>query len=120
MEHRCSIRKPIEFQLLLYKQGIPVQTGMCRNLGLGGLLMETGSYQWRKNEYLEVEIVAYNGRRSIRLPAVVAHCSARGVGLMFDGISSEHRRILRGWLFSGRNGWPTGADAPKQDPRRVA
>jgi len=28
MEHRCSMRKPIEFQLLLYRQGLPVQNAV--------------------------------------------------------------------------------------------
>ena len=120
MEYRCSVRKPIEFQLLLYKQGLPVETGVSRNLGLGGLFMESGSYQWRKNEYLQVEVLAYNGRGSLKLPAVVVHCSEVGVGLMFDGISSEQRRILRGWLFRGRNGWFPDSVASKQDPRQVA
>ena len=51
MEHRCSVRKPIEFQLLLYKHGLPVQTGFCRNLGLGGLFIETGSCEWRRMNF---------------------------------------------------------------------
>jgi len=120
MEHRCSVRKPIEFQLLLYKHGLPVQTGICRNLGLGGLFIETVSCEWRKNECLEVEIIEYNGKPAMRLPAVVVHHSERGAGLMFDAVSSEQHRILRAWLFSGRNGWSTGIGAIEQDPRAVA
>ena len=120
MEHRCSVRKPIEFQLLLYKHGLPVQTGFCRNLGLGGLFIETGSCEWRKNEFLEVEIIACNGKPVMRLPAAVVHYSERGAGLMFDAVSSEQRRILRGWLFSGRRERSTGAGAIEQGPRAVA
>ena len=120
MEHRCSVRKPIECQLLLYKHGLPVQTGFCRNLGLGGLFIEIGSCEWRKNEYLEVEIIGYNGKPSMRLPAVVVHHSERGAGLMFDAVSSEQHRILHGWLFSGRNGRSTGTDAIEPGPRAVA
>jgi len=120
MEHRCSVRKPIEFQLLLYKHGLPVQTGICRNLGLGGLFVETGGYGWRKNEYLEVEIIGYNGKPAMRLPAVVVHHSERGAGLMFDALSSEQRRILYGWLFSRRIRPSTGTDAIEQGPRAVA
>ena len=120
MEHRCSVRKPIGFQLLLYKHGLPVQIGICRNLGLGGLFVEAGGYEWRKNEYLEVELMGYNGKPAMRLPAVVVHHSERGAGLMFDAVSSEQHRILRAWLFSGRNGRSTGTDAIEQDPRAVA
>lgn len=120
MEHRCSVRKPIEFQLLLYKHGLPVQTGICRNLGLGGLFIEIGSREWRKNEYLEVEIIGYNGKPAMRLPAVVIHHSERGAGLMFAAVSIEQHRILHGCLFSGRNRWSTGTDATELNPRAVA
>ncbi|VAW72123.1 hypothetical protein MNBD_GAMMA14-1015 [hydrothermal vent metagenome] len=100
MEHRCSVRKPIEFQLMLYKHGLPVQSAECRNLGLGGMLVDTGTTTWRKNEYLEVEFICADGSRGMRVPAVVVHHSKRGAGLMFDGIGGEQRRLLRAWLFT--------------------
>ena len=52
MEHRCSVRKPFEFQLLIYKNGLPVQSSVSRNLGLGGVYLNAGSSKWRKNECL--------------------------------------------------------------------
>ena len=99
MEHRCSIRKPIEFQLLLYRQGLPVQNAVSRNLGLGGMFIDTGACAWRKNEYLEVEILGANGKPGIRLPAVVVHCSMQGTGVVFDAIGGEQRRTLRACLY---------------------
>ena len=99
MEHRCSVRKPLAFQLLLYKHGVPIQSGVCRNLGLGGLFIETGDRDWRKNEYLEVEILGPNGLPSMRLPAVVVHFNSEGAGLMFDTVTGAQRRRLRDWLF---------------------
>ena len=95
MEHRCSVRKSFRFQVLLYKNGLPVQGGTCRDLGLGGVFVETAGYAWRKNEYLEVEFVGADGRSVMRLPGVVVHHSVRGAGLMFDAISNEQRRKLR-------------------------
>jgi len=99
MEHRCSVRKPIKFQLLLYKQGLPVQNAVSRNLGLGGMFIDTGACAWRKNDYLEVEILGCSGKPGVRLPAVVVHYSMRGTGVVFDAISGEQRRTLRGWLY---------------------
>jgi len=101
MEHRCSVRKPIEFQLLLYKQGLPVQNAVSQNLGLGGMFIDTGACSWRKNEYLEIEILGCSGKPGIRLPAVVVHYSMRGTGVVFDAISDEQRRALRVWLYGG-------------------
>lgn len=100
MEHRCSVRKSLGFQLLLYKHGLPVQSGTCINMGLGGMLVDTGDRQWRKNEYLEVEILGRAGDPAMRLPAVVVHQTPMGVGVMFDAVTSEQRRTLRSWLFS--------------------
>ena len=100
MEHRCSVRKPMEFQLMLYKHGLPVQRAVSRNLGLGGMLIDTGTTTWRKNEYLEVEFIDADGSPGMRVPAVVVHQSEQGAGLMFDGIGGEQRRRLRAWLFS--------------------
>ena len=99
MEHRCSVRKPLGFQLMLYKHGLPIQNGVCRNLGLGGLFIETGPRDWRRNEYLEVEILGKNGLPSMRLGAVVVHHDAAGAGLMFDAVTGAQRRRLRDWLF---------------------
>lgn len=99
MEHRCSARRPLGFQLLLYKHGLPIQSGVCRNFGLGGLFIETGPRDWRRNEYLEVEILGPNGLASMRLAAVVVHHDSKGAGLMFDSVTGAQRRRLRGWLF---------------------
>ncbi len=99
MEHRCSIRKSMEFQLLLYKHGLPVQNGTCSNIGLGGMLIDAGERQWRKNEYLEVEILDRSGVSVMRLQAVVVHQNQQSVGVMFDAVTAEQRRVLRAWLF---------------------
>lgn len=109
MEHRCSVRKPIEFQLLLYKHGLPIQSGVCRNLGLGGMYIDTGSREWRKNEYLEVEILGRDGIPSMRLPAVVVHHTGEGAGVMFDAVTNEQRRLLRTWLFEKHFQQPVAA-----------
>jgi len=111
MEHRCSVRKPVEFQLLLYKHGLPIESSVSRNLGLGGVFIDTGAYEWRKNEYLEVEFVGRNGNPGMRMPAVVVHASPLGTGLMFDSISNEQRRTLRAWLFKGDGQTSLAGDA---------
>ena len=101
MEHRCSMRKPIEFQLLLYRQGLPVQKTVSSNIGLGGMFIYTGACLWRKNEHLEVEILGCNGKPGVKLPAVVVQHSRQGTGVAFDAISSEQRRTLRARLYGG-------------------
>ena len=120
MEHRCSVRKPFHFQLLLYKHGLPVQSGVCRNLGLGGMFITTSGYEWRKNEYLEVEFVSVDGEPRMRLPAVVVHHGEEGAGLMFDSISNEQRRRLRVWLFKRTADPAVGSARTERDTLEVA
>lgn len=100
MEHRCSIRKPLELQVLLYKHGLPVQSGTTRNLGLGGVFVEAEAWQWRKHETLEVEFLAVDSSPVMRVTAVVVHLRDGGAGLMFDALEVEQLRQLRTWLLS--------------------
>ncbi|HHH42691.1 MAG TPA: PilZ domain-containing protein [Gammaproteobacteria bacterium] len=102
MEHRCSVRKAVEFQLLLYRQGLPVQNAVSRDLGLGGMCIQTGACDWRRNERLEIEILGPGCQPVMKLPAVVVHHSLRGTGVEFDAVSAEQRRILRAWLYTDR------------------
>ncbi len=94
MEHRCSVRKRVEFQLLLYRQGLPGQSAVSRDLGQGGMFINTGACGWRKNEYLEIEFLGVGGQPELKLPAMVIHHSRRGTGVEFDTVSDEQRRIL--------------------------
>jgi hypothetical protein len=63
------------------------------------MLIYTGASAWRKNEYLEVEIMECNDRPGMKLPAVVVHHSEKGTGVVFDAVSDEQQRILRAWLY---------------------
>ena len=103
MEHRCSIRKPIAIRVLFYKHGLPVQSGLSRDLGLGGVFVETDSCRWQKNECLDVEFISSRGAK-FRLPALVVHQREQGVGLMFDQLEDGQRKRLRDILFSKNQG----------------
>lgn len=95
MEHRYSVRKPVEYQLILYRQGVPVQRGVGRNLGLGGVFVSGGDTKWRRNEHVEAEFVDATGKPLLRLSAMVVHSDAQGVGLMFDALSHGQRQYMR-------------------------
>mgnify|MGYP000155042341 CR=1 FL=1 len=94
MEHRCSVRKRVEFQLLLYRQGLPVQSAVSRDISQSGMFINTGACSWRKNEYLEIGFSGVDGQSELKLSAVVVHHSRRGTGVEFDAVGGEQRRIL--------------------------
>lgn len=95
MEHRCSVRKPSRFPVMLYRHGLPVCAGRCRDLALGGAFIEAAGYPWRKNEFLELEILGTGATPSIRVPAVVVHFSQRGAGFSFEAVGREALHRLR-------------------------
>jgi len=66
------------------------------------MFINTGAISWRKNEYLEIEILGAGGQPVMKLPAVVVHHSLRGTGVEFDAVSGEQRRVLRAWLYGGK------------------
>lgn len=116
MEHRCGSRKEIELSVLLYRQGLPVHSACTRDLGQGGVFVQTRNYPWRKHEILDVELVNEEDASSVRLPAVVVHHREEGAGLMFDLVSAEQSEIIRGWLSQERS----PAELVEQIEREVA
>ena len=54
-----------------------------------------------------------DGIPRMRLPAVVVHHSGEGVGIMFDAVTNEQRRLLRGWLFDKQ------LSQPETSPKRA-
>lgn len=112
MEHRCSIRKPVAMRVLIYKHGLPVQGGQVRDLGMGGMFIETEGDKWSRNEFLEVEFGA--GGCLLRLPALVVHRRDHGIGLMFDTVTASQRQQLRALLFGRRERQAPAAGQPRQ------
>jgi hypothetical protein len=112
MEHRHSVRKPARMTAFVYKNGVPVQSCKVRDIAFGGIFIDSGDHSWRKNEFLVIELAGPNGEPGARFPAVVAHQSPRGVGLMFDALSNQQKRVVRSWLCAA-------ADDQRQLPGRL-
>lgn len=93
MEHRLSARERLSIPIMLYRQGLPVLTGISDDIGLGGLFVRTRSALWHINECYEVEL-SCAGVRTLRLRAVVVHWREDGVGLMFDEMTDSQRADL--------------------------
>lgn len=81
MEHRYSRRRPADFKAVIYRNDMPVALGRVRNLGGGGLFIESYFGELSVNQPLEIEIFsADNDFRNNRLRAIVVHRTGDGFG----------------------------------------
>lgn len=110
----------MKFSVLLYKHGLPVQSGQSLNIGLDGMYVAAAG--WRRHEQLMVEFTGHQGAVSMRIPAIVVHRREDGIGLMFDEVTAGQRRQLRAWLFSRSEAMTAGEgdDSVVADQRAVA
>jgi PilZ domain len=84
MEHRCSIRIPSALDAIVNCRRVGVVHAKVKDVGLGGMFIETGSIALRLNMPVEVAVrVSENGaHRLVRLRALVVWTGPRGAGLM--------------------------------------
>lgn len=99
MEHRCSIRISSELSAMVNCRRVGVVHATIRDVGLGGMFVETGSIALRRNTPVDVTVrVPEDGAdRLYRLRAWVVWAGQRGAGLMlrtFDGASYAALRTL--------------------------
>ena len=102
MEHRWSVRKPVNMDVLVYHGGFPGTELRARNIGMEGMFIETGALALAKNSVLDVEFsldLAGSGQR-YRMPSFVRHVSNAGVGIMFRKFDQELFQVLHRVLYS--------------------
>ena len=106
IEQRWNERRRVHFDVDIVSSGQPAQQATCRDLGFGGLFVETDPQALSLNEGLDIDLNlrpgAVAGTEHFRLPARVVRLNAYGAGLMFSGLRIENIRALRDVL--GANG----------------
>ena len=84
MEHRCSPRIPYQHFVLLTSPRYSLITVGVRDLGPGGMFLETKDLALPLNTPISIEFSLSNELpRRIRLLAMVVRRAAGGVGIMF-------------------------------------
>lgn len=89
MEHRWSLRKPVDIEIGLRRQGTSAKRYKTRNISLEGIFVESGPDNWPEDTFLELELPLYDNQSGIereqrhRIPVVVVHRADGGMGLMF-------------------------------------
>jgi len=117
MEHRCSIRISSELDAMVNCRRVGVVHATIRDVGLGGMFVETGSIALRMNTPVDVTVrVPENGAdRLYRLRAWVVWAGQRGAGLMLRSFDDTSYAALR-TLVSGA--WRLHADGIARNSAR--
>jgi len=96
MDHRWGKRSDARIAALVYEQGVPIASGMTRNLGKGGVFVEMSPGDCPRTRALELEFLAdpATAENRFRLPVLVIHRAGDGVGVMFWRLGAEHENTL--------------------------
>lgn len=97
MEHRCATRRPVCLNVLIYRQGLPIQAGRTRDLSTDGAFVETKGLCCNKDDCLDVEFLAtgHFGCERFRVKALVVHSSKEGIGFEFNTLGGESMDALQ-------------------------
>lgn len=103
MENRWSMRRPLALDVRLSYRGWEFRSCKTRDIGLGGLFVETGNVPLPK--YAPVELIftrrgkRLKARRSIK--ARVVRVAETGVGLIFRDFDVDAFRTIQDILMHG-------------------
>lgn len=82
---RRSERYPAEILVCIYHRAEAVGEYWTRDVSQGGIGLLPGKVMFWRGTRLEIQLYSRGRRRAIarRVPAIVRHCSNRGMGLKF-------------------------------------
>lgn len=102
MEHRWHQRGEVDFNVVIYSDGLPVACGRAHNLSASGLLVQPGATLIDINAPVELEcaVKGRQGAQRVRIPAQVVHQSEQGTGVMFQTQRPDVQRSLNTMLMT--------------------
>ncbi|PLY15685.1 MAG: hypothetical protein C0631_06055 [Sedimenticola sp.] len=103
IEHRYSLRRPIEAEVVLNFRALGLVRGKVRDLGVGGMFVDLGCVQLPLNALVEVSLLldCRATGEAIRAEAMVVHQAGGGVGLMFRDLDPQCHMFLHDMVYIG-------------------
>jgi hypothetical protein len=95
-EHRFKERKAVQLDVVIYRNHIPIAVGKTRDIGTGGMGIESDISNLKDYSMLEVEIGVNqpSQRRYYRLNGMVIHRSNKGFGITFTDLTTSNMEWL--------------------------
>lgn len=106
MEHRWSLRKPVEIDVTLRRQGLSHKRYKTKNISLEGVFVDSGADSWPEDTFLELEFPVHGQQQGARhrIPVVVVHRSTEGMGLMFCVFDQQLFKTVEHLLYENPSG----------------
>jgi len=103
MEHRWRTRIPLSTRVTLYRNNKPIAKCMTKDIGIGGVFLESGSLSYVKNTILTVQLTleTEEGPEQFRLLVCIRHSTDTGVGLMFLADENNFSHHIRQLVLNG-------------------
>lgn len=101
MEHRYSIRKALVLDIELNHMRFGRVRCRTRNVGMGGMFVDTGSFWLPSDSIVKVALKLLDGNvlRQFFIEALVVHNHEGGAGLMFNDVDAGFHEALHDMLF---------------------
>jgi hypothetical protein len=101
MEHRWSLRKPADAEVVVYQQGLGKIHGKCRNISLEGICVDMDTERLEKNTLADLVVALRVGRQTIlyRMRALAVHAVNGSAGFMFRDFDINFFRHLHKTLY---------------------
>lgn len=90
MEHRLGNRTNTKLDVQFYDFGVPVGIGKTRNIGAGGLFVETNYRPYKGACCIEIALLVddVTERELTPVKALIIHRTKEGFGLMIDQLDT--------------------------------
>ena len=115
MEHRWSVRTPLSTQVTIYHNKLPVAVCTTKDIGLGGLFINSGPITYPVNTTLDLEFKLDSGEefKQYRMLACVVYGSEKGLGLMFLEPNPEVIRTVRKMILDNAHNHTQDIQSPE-------
>jgi len=115
MEHRWSVRTPLSTKVTIYHNKIPVAVCTTKDIGLGGLFINSGPLTYPVNTTLDLEFKLDSGKefKQYRIFSSVVYSSEKGLGLTFLESNQEVTRTVRKMIFDNAHNHTQEIRPPK-------
>jgi hypothetical protein len=114
--------KPLALSVVVYCRGLGMVRGRTRNLGIGGMVLDTGVVRLPQDEEVELAFMldgADSDAELHQLTAQVVRTSDRGTELVFTDFEPSTMRLLRRALDGDSRRAPPSARRPSRGPSRA-
>lgn len=104
MEHRCSLRRPMKVDIVLNYRSLGLVRGRSRDVGMGGMFVETGRIQIPVNAMVDVSVMldTADGACAFHAEAIVVHTNKGGIGMMFSDLKPGLHDLLHDLIYNER------------------